>query len=80
MSRERTTSRHEPAGCRKDLHRRQRLLRHRCDSRSAIWQRLAQSIARPTLASAAFGIPVTITSRHTISLPAGGTEGAITGR
>ncbi len=77
MSRERTASRHERSGCRKRLNRRQRLLRHRRDPRSAIWQRPAQSIARPSLASAALGVPVTITSSHTISLPAGGTRSAV---
>ena len=67
MSRERTTSRHERSGCLKRLHRRQQLLRHRLDPHSAIWQRPAQSIARPSLASTALGVPIKITSRHTIS-------------
>ena len=48
---------------------REGLLRDRLDTFSPVWQRPAQRVAGPCLASATFGIPVTIMSCHTASLP-----------
>ena len=70
---ERTARLHEGSSCVKCLLGRQRLLRHRLHPRSAVRQGPAQSVARPGLTSAAYGVPVTITPRHTTSLSNGGT-------
>ena len=69
VCRKRTACSDELSSCLKGLSRRQGLFRHRLDSLGPIRQRSAQSVARPCLARAAFGVPVTITSRHMTSLP-----------
>ena len=70
---ERTACLHERSSCFKCLLGRQGLLRHRLHPRSAVRQGPAQSVARPRLTSAAYGVPVTITPSHTTSLSSGGT-------
>jgi hypothetical protein len=70
---ERTACLHERSSCFKCFLGRQGLLRHRLHPRSAVRQGPAQSIARPGLTSAAYGVPVTITPSHTTSLPSRGT-------
>ena len=70
---ERTACLHERSSCFKCLLGRQGLFRHRLHPRSAVRQGPAQSVARPGLTSAAYGVPVTITPSHTTSLSSGGT-------
>ena len=69
---ERTSCADEVSSCRKSVFGRQGLLRHRLDAHGPVGQRSAQGVARSCLPSAAFGVPVTITSRHGTSLPSGG--------
>src|SRR6478752_1868940 len=69
---ERTACLHERSSCFKGLLGRQGLLRHRLHPGSAVRQGPAQSVARPGLTSAAYGVPVTITPSHTTSLSSGG--------
>ena len=48
---------------------RQRFLRHRLDAISAIWQWPAQRVSRPCLTSATLSVPISLCSRHAVSLP-----------
>ena len=68
---ERTSCLHERSCCLKCRLGRQGLLRHRLHPRSAVPQGPAQSVARPGLTSAAYGVPVPITPRHATSLSSG---------
>ena len=70
---ERTACLHERSSRFQCLLGRQGLLRHRLHPRSAVRQGPAQSVARPGLTSAAYGVPVTITPSHMASLSSRGT-------
>jgi hypothetical protein len=64
-----TAGLNEFSSCLKGLFRGQGVLRHRLDTFRPIGQWPTQLVAGPGLASAPFGIPVTIRSGHVASLP-----------
>ena len=69
MGCERAASVDELSSLPERLLRRQGFLRHRLDAPGAIGQWPAQRVSRPCLTSTTLGVPITLSSSHTTSVP-----------